>query len=164
MDLQRLVNDLFFRLQTAVKVPHAKVNQSGFFAIPNLCHDNVDRFVRLNPSFKRVPGFLCTEAAGRRIMSFVHHSVVETPAGDMLDVTPVAAGVDLEELFRMPYPFLRHVGLEADYGRAVEHGCLLADVKTGKLVSNAQSQFDDFVFSGAPLNPTVCHGYKRIPD
>lgn len=101
-DLEILSSQLYARRAEGVIVPRIPVSNPPMRQ--NQCHDNVDSWVRANPSDQHVFGYLFFDLVS--IMGYVQfrpHSVVETEQGRLMDITPVPPGAGT-------YPFIRHVG------------------------------------------------------
>jgi hypothetical protein len=71
------------------------------------CHDNVREWVKLYPKYKHVYGFLVSNQRAIDTSVVIAHSAVEDTDGTLCDITPS------ESEYR--YPFVRHVGTEAEF-------------------------------------------------
>lgn len=86
-----------------IAIRPSSVGIDDWVPMPNRCHDNTAIWVQHNPTHKAVPGFLLFDFGGYlNIVRFAAHSVIETEAGDLVDITPSQATVS--------YPFIRHAG------------------------------------------------------
>ena len=72
----------------------------------NRCHCNAERFVRENPGYSVVRGWLRTSIWDFQVM-FDAHSLVADCDGQLIEITPMLDGMSL--------PFLRHVGGEEQF-------------------------------------------------
>lgn len=71
------------------------------------CHDNVREWVKLYPKYKQVNGFLVANQQAIDTSIVIAHCAVEDTEGTLCDITPSDA------MYR--YPFVRHVGTEAEF-------------------------------------------------
>src|ERR1700738_3971108 len=69
------------------------------------CHDNVREWVKLYPKLKHVYGFFAANQGATSVV--IAHSAVEEPDGTLCDITPSES--------KCRYPFVRHVGTEAEF-------------------------------------------------
>ena len=73
----------------------------------HLCHENVREWVKLYPKYKHVYGFLVANQREIDTSIVIAHSAVEDIDGALNDITPNDA--------KCRYPFVRHVGTEAEF-------------------------------------------------
>lgn len=73
------------------------------------CHANVDYWVRHHPDYAPVRGWLCYASFGPDSRGYTAHSVLRTPAGELVDITPVE---DRNFVHRW---FIEHLGDEAAF-------------------------------------------------
>jgi hypothetical protein len=110
---------LYARRPEAVVVPYeAKPMASGLPAEQD-CHINAGRWVLEHPDHKVVRGWMVFDynqiSEGLHpVCRFTAHSVVETPDGRLIDLTPSRAS--------QRYPFLRHPGSEDEFNTIVLAG------------------------------------------
>lgn len=69
---------------------------------PNMCHENVTTWCDYDPSYRPVRGWLYMSEIG----TFLAHSVVRIPNGELRDITPMNAS---------QYPFIIAEESEAEY-------------------------------------------------
>lgn len=94
--------DLYARRHEARRVGFGRAWIDDWRPEPNDCHNNVDRYVAFDPSYKAVRGWLYFAFEDvLPYVTFTHHSVVEAPDGVLLDITPAPAGASGDR-----YPFL----------------------------------------------------------
>ena len=81
--------DLYRRRHTGIRVRDARPNSIDWQPDPNDCHNNVTVFCRQNPGFTPVRGWLYFDFRGQEVfVKFLAHSVVKTPEGNLVDITP----------------------------------------------------------------------------
>lgn len=97
-DVHAYANTLLERSHEAVVVKRVSVAFEGWEAKANMCHHNVTDFCELCPAYTPVRGWLYFEIAGNERAKFLAHSVVRTPDGELIDITPWEATAH--------YPFL----------------------------------------------------------
>jgi hypothetical protein len=79
---------------------------------PKFCHANVETWVLRSPEYAIVRGWVVFDQsnnpfAPRPRFRFAAHSVIGTPAGELLDITP--------SHISQPYPFIRHPGTTEEF-------------------------------------------------
>jgi hypothetical protein len=79
---------------------------------PHFCHANVELWVMRSPEYTIVRGWVVFDQSSNPFVPdarfhFVAHSVIATPEGRLLDITP--SGVT------QPYPFIRHPGTMEEF-------------------------------------------------
>jgi len=121
-----LIHDLQDRLKAlicaAVQVKNIGDQISGWEPIMGRCHQNVDRWVSKHPDDRATRGWIRTAyMALPGFIRLMSHSVVETPAGTLLDVTlPVR---------ECHHQFIRHPGSDAEFLELVaDNGCPWIDI------------------------------------
>ena len=108
------------RLDQAVAVPFQPV------AIAKIadCHMNADAWVAANPNYQTVRGWVKCASFGDLGARLTAHSVVRTPEGKLLDITPLA-----DESLRGGMHFIEHEGSERLFFAAKE-GSVFIDCLT----------------------------------
>jgi hypothetical protein len=74
------------------------------------CHANVEEWVMRSPEYGIVRGWVIFDLSADPSASrfrFAAHSVIRTPEGKLLDITPSAVS--------QPYPFIHHPGTTEDF-------------------------------------------------
>jgi len=79
---------------------------------PKFCHANVETWVMRSPEYAIVRGWVVFDQSNQSIVPrprfhFAAHSVIGTPDGKLLDITP--SGIS------QPYPFIRHPGTTVEF-------------------------------------------------
>lgn len=76
---------------------------------PRCCHANVETWVMRSPDYAIVRGWVVFDQSflPRPRFHFAAHSVIGTPDGRLLDITPS----DIS----LPYPFIRHPGTTEEF-------------------------------------------------
>ena len=110
--LEEIARSLYDRRHHAVPVSFRQVRigdgdkPDDWVPAPNICYDNVDIWVRRCPEYKAVRGWAVFDFTDnpffRPCFHFAGHSVVQTPDGALMDITPL--GIE-----RVP-PFIPHPG------------------------------------------------------
>jgi hypothetical protein len=72
-------------------------------AKPNECHENARKYAEEHPGCTLIRGWLIEQFVGWNY--FLAHTVIALPDGSWIDPTPMSG----------PYPFLQHLGSEADF-------------------------------------------------
>jgi hypothetical protein len=105
-DYSGYFQQLFERVNSAVKVPFREVRADGWEPKLGDCHRNVDFWVTQHPETKAVRGWLFwpTDETGR--YRYMAHSVLDEN-GTLVDITPVDS--------RDGLLFLKHLGTEEDF-------------------------------------------------
>jgi hypothetical protein len=102
-DLNQLAAELYERRHQSVFVPGAIAYIGDWTPAENQCHDNVDFWVKHNPTHGPVHGFLYFSFAGAMpYVWFNAHCIVRTEDDQLIDITPSKAS--------QRYPFIEHFG------------------------------------------------------
>ncbi|MGH7035728.1 MAG: hypothetical protein ACREFL_18510 [Stellaceae bacterium] len=96
--------DICRRLRQAEPVPFNRVMIGGLSPLVAKCHDNVDAYVKTNPTCAAARGWM-TYADFIIAVGLTAHSVVEGPDGVLFDITPLE-----DEKQRDWMRFVRHNG------------------------------------------------------
>jgi hypothetical protein len=80
--------------------------------LPKFSHDNVDIWIRRNPQYEAVRGWIICDFSRSPFVSrphfeFAAHSVISDLDGRLFDITPDAVS--------RPYPFIRHPGTDGEF-------------------------------------------------
>ncbi len=100
-------DDLVARFKEGIQMPLVSYADAGF----GLCHVNAAKYALNNPGHAVVKGWWLQPVMGERYRVLAH-SVVETSAGDLKDVTPLGNETDRGSL-----RFLRHRGSDEEFER-----------------------------------------------
>lgn len=103
---------LFDRVGEAVVAGRAVIEGGDWQPKHNMCHHNATDWCELKPEFTPVRGWLYFDLPGLPHVKFVAHSIVRTPGGDLVDITPSDATQD--------YPFLVSGLSDNEYAHVVE--------------------------------------------
>ena len=111
--------DLCARPATAIRVPHAFVENPDWQPEPRACHNNADMFCRYSPDHVPVRGWLIFDDIPSEpgIIKFAAHSVIRTPEGDLADITPLYRPLTAPQ----PYPFLEAYLSDDDFREMLKH-------------------------------------------
>lgn len=83
------VAELYARRDTGQIIQLGAISGENWEPQPNDCHNNVDIVCHNKPDHKAVRGWLYFDYANvMDVVSFMAHSVVETPDGQRFDITP----------------------------------------------------------------------------
>jgi hypothetical protein len=110
----RLAARLYARRKEAVSIERVSIEGGDWQPDPNECHANVSMWRRLQPNYIAVRGWLVADYSEIGLVKFFAHSVVQTEAGELLDITP--------NPLPWHYPFLTHHPADGDFGEIVEGG------------------------------------------
>jgi hypothetical protein len=104
---------LLSRLSDAIRVPLRNVVSDDWSPTPNDCHDNAEKWVELNQGWTVVHGWLVFDLrVTHGHVDLLPHSVVRSPNGDLVDVTPLdpraPKGIGV-------FPFLIHLGAATQF-------------------------------------------------
>ena len=105
---------LYERRNEAVKVQRGYIEGCDWQPAPKECHRNVMLWCRHNPDYTAVQGWLVADYSIERVavvFQFFAYSVVETKAGNLIDITP--------NPHNSSYPFLRHDPIDGDFTEIV---------------------------------------------
>lgn len=90
---------LFNRLSESEHLKFKVVNLNGNQPLPNNCHENARVFVKLNPNYKIVYGWICVDGGlASPNVDFIAHSVIQDINGNLFEITPMHSII--------PRPFL----------------------------------------------------------
>lgn len=81
-------------------------------AKPKMCHHNVSELHLFDNSYKPVRGWLYFDLPGLDFVKFVSHSVIKTPNGKLIDITPTDTPRE--------YPFIEGNLSEDEYAYLVK--------------------------------------------
>ena len=111
---------LYNRRTEAVVVKRVHIGGGAWQPDPNQCHRNVTQWCEWHPEQKAVRGWLVADylEIPPSFYRFFAHSVIETVAGDLIDLTP--------NLAPWQYPFLRHDQADGDFADIVEGGKVIS--------------------------------------
>ncbi|MCU0731024.1 MAG: hypothetical protein MUE84_05490 [Hyphomonas sp.] len=99
MNLADYAIRLFQRTPSAVPAPLAPGAIGEWRALEHQCHANAAHWCIQHPDYRHVPGWLYFSFEGLLPnVRFTAHSVVQTPSGGLVDITPTRAS--------RPYPFI----------------------------------------------------------
>lgn len=105
---------LFERIDTAVHVRQLGDQFDNWTPEPGRCHDNVARWIKLNPHHRPVRGWLhAPYLTLPDIARFVSHSIIETEAGKLMDITLPST--------EWAHPFLQHEGPDEEFMELVRN-------------------------------------------
>ena len=106
LDLREYAERLYERRHEAVVIPFVEGEADDWRPQPKQCHDNVTRVVLENDGYTAIRGWLFIDCrpSGSPHVRFLAHSVIETPDGRVLDITPTPVP--------QKHPFIRHNGTE----------------------------------------------------
>lgn len=107
---------LFERVNSAVKVPFRKVLLNQGEPRLNDCHGNVDCWIKTHPETKAVRGWLFWPPDATGHYRFMAHSVLDEN-GELIDITPIDPNTPPDGLV-----FLRHEGTEEAFS-AMKTAC-----------------------------------------
>jgi hypothetical protein len=111
------VSKLSLRWSEAVIVPRVDVACADWKPSPKQCHDNVTKWVELNPKHRAVRGWLILDLRTAILLGqlprveLLAHAIVEDEDKKLLDITPVQAPYGTPNT----YPFLFHAGNQDDF-------------------------------------------------
>jgi len=116
--LTKLAKQLYGLRDTGQIIPFAQVGigdpseADSWRPSPKFCHANVETWVMRSPEYVIVRGWVIFNMSGAPFLvppfyRFAAHSVIRTPAGKLLDITPT----DVSQ----PYPFIQHPGSTAEF-------------------------------------------------
>src|SRR5712692_7075966 len=96
VDLNALHQALYKRRSKAVTIPFTEMEMASGPPLPHECHDNCHRWIRENPIYKVIPGWLVFDfneitMGMNPFCRFTAHSVIEAPDGTLMDITPSQA-------------------------------------------------------------------------
>lgn len=112
--LAKYGNFLLRNIAMARHIPYKAVQLNGLPAQPKACHYNARQYTIENTGYFFQDGWLCLEGGvDSPIVSFLAHSIVHSPTGEKLDVTPVTS-LD-------PRPFLQAFLDEDSFVRLVTY-------------------------------------------
>jgi hypothetical protein len=98
------------RLEQAVRVPHHKVLfADGSEPFQSACHENVDRWVKENPGFTPVWGWV-TYVDYWVSVGLTAHAIVRDQRGQLIDITPLG-----NERERAGMRFVPHTGTREEF-------------------------------------------------
>jgi hypothetical protein len=109
MDPQAYVTAFCQRMHEARRVPFEDVSTGDWQPEVGHCHQNVAAWVERHPDHIEVHGWVVWHATYNGVR-MTHHSVVQTPDGLLIDITPL-----LDESYRAGMRFVRHVGDEQTF-------------------------------------------------
>lgn len=115
MDLHQYASELYSRVATDGMILRRKElsgAKSSWVPQPKLCHQNVTTLCETSPWFKPVRGWLCLGDKANGLVTFLAHSVVMFPDGEMYDITPSNASKD--------YPFISSGLTDDEYADLIE--------------------------------------------
>ena len=98
MDIEQYSKNLKDRVHEAKYLNRVEVSIGDWKTEANMCHHNVTQVCVNESSYTPVRGWLVFNIKEENLLKFVSHSVVKTPEGIMVDITP--SNVNQE------YPFL----------------------------------------------------------
>ena len=126
----------FDEIQSRSTVPHKLVVHPWKDAQPRECHNNVARWVELNPTDSVCCGWLVLGSC-----IFVAHSVVRAPDGTLFDVTPADSEDDADRFF------LEHLGNRDAFHALLPHystaNLLWGEVDSEKLLLYSRDRFSN---------------------
>jgi hypothetical protein len=102
-----LAIDVIRRAVAGEQVERRQMVLRDYDPAPHCCHDNVRAWVELHPEFKQVFGFFVANQQEDDTSIVIAHSAVADTDGTLCDITPGES--------RYRYPFVRHVGTEAEF-------------------------------------------------
>lgn len=105
------------RLNDVTVVPRVDYSYEDWKPEAKKCHHNVKYLESLNLGYTPVLGWLVINVIALGYYELLAHSIVKSPDGQLVDITPV-----LENPFGEPriYPFMVHSGTEDEYIRMIE--------------------------------------------
>ena len=101
---------LYSRVHTAKVLKREIINAGSWEAKENMCHHNVIELHEFDNNYIRVRGWLYFKDFNK----FVSHSVVKTPKGKLVDITPRSSCIFQD------YPFLEGNLTEEEYINLVD--------------------------------------------
>ncbi len=106
---RRFLLTLYARRHDAVFLRRATARIGDWEPMAHCCAGNVDYWVRHNPDYRRVDGFLMLDyrPVGLDFVRFLPHCALEDRSGVLVDITPHHASED--------YPFIRNMGTRAEF-------------------------------------------------
>ena len=127
-----MARGLYRRRGEGVMVAFVEVELEGWEPSEQDCHANVDHWVLIqlledtkSVEWKAVRGWFYLERSRRGCPSFIAHSVLETPKGTLIDITPTQAATR--------FPFIRHKGRPGAFVKLLErHGLVYVDHREQK--------------------------------
>ncbi len=107
-EIKEYILELYNRSADALVCGRAEIVGGAWQPLARNCHDNVNLWCDSNEGYEPVRGWLYFDLVGTmdRVM-FVQHSVVRTPEGDLVDITPSNAGQD--------YPFIPATEIDDEF-------------------------------------------------
>ena len=112
--LMQLAEQLYGLRDTRRIIPFARVAigdgsaPDDWTPTPKFCHANVETWVMRSPDYAIVRGWVVfDQSVLLRRFQFAAHSVIGTPDGRLLDITPSYAS--------QPYPFIHHPGTTEEF-------------------------------------------------
>lgn len=93
------------RREDAAVVPFLKVAFDGWSPKVGCCHQNADMWVRANPEFEVVRGWVTYASFGGDSFGLTAHSIVRDRSGALFDITPLD-----DEGLRASMHFILHEG------------------------------------------------------
>jgi hypothetical protein len=112
LTIRTLAARLYERRNEAVGIKRVRVDGDDWQPDPNQCHHNVTLWCSHHPKDIAVRGWVVADYSDIGFYKFFAHSVVETEAGDLIDITPNPAP--------WRYPFLKHNPADGDFAEIVE--------------------------------------------
>lgn len=106
-NIENYFKSLYLRISEARILKREKVKVENWEPTARMCHDNVDTFCDYKPDHTPVRGWLFFELKGLNKVKFNAHSVVQTPQGDLIEITPSNASKE--------YPFIKSALSDDDY-------------------------------------------------
>jgi len=113
-EIEKYVAELYNRRSEATVVKRAHIREGLWQPQLKKCHENVDAYCQLHKDFKPIRGWLFFDY-GYFLdhVAFCQHSVVMSPDGQLIDITPSNATQD--------YPFLRVEESDKDFFKKEEN-------------------------------------------
>lgn len=112
-EISKYVAELYSRLSEATIVMRVQIREGNWQPQPKKCHENVETFCKLHKDYRPVRGWLIFDLGGHSDhVKFLQHSVVMSPDGQLIDITPSIAA---------QYPFLRAEESDEDFFEKENH-------------------------------------------
>ena len=112
VDVEAYGQALLRRVAEARRLRRAEIAGGDWQPQPNWCHANVSVWCEVKEGYTPVRGWLYFDLPGLAFCSFVAHSALRAPNGELYDITPSRTSAE--------YPFLEGGLSEDEYAELVE--------------------------------------------
>jgi hypothetical protein len=112
-ETKKYIEKLYDRRQGAEVVTRYEMKGGNWQPQLKLCHENVDAYIKNTDGFKAARGWLYFDLQGFNYVMFVQHSVLESPEGQLMEITPSDASQE--------YPFIRAYESDEEFFEKENH-------------------------------------------